>query len=253
MLQRLVVQMAPKLTLVIAESALETVPKDLWGHPAIWKHAKREGKEPSQVLLDRSYHHSAMLKLEGAEKRGRPDIIHITLLEALGSPLNKEGLLQIFIHTVSDYVIWVNPKVRIPRNYNRFVGLVEQLFERGKVPIVGEPLLALKKQSLKQLLRELNPTFTVAFSRLGERKSMREVAQQLTKGLRPLTLVGGFPRGHFADETVRLADEVVSVDPETLETWTVVSRVIYDYEQAINLTSKRLKMMSHPTSIENIS
>jgi rRNA pseudouridine-1189 N-methylase Emg1 (Nep1/Mra1 family) len=47
--------------------------------------------------------------------------------------------------------------------------------------------------------------------------------------------VGGFPRGRFIDETVALADEVISVDPETLDTWTVVSRVIYDYEQAINL------------------
>ncbi|MBS7643655.1 16S rRNA methyltransferase [Candidatus Bathyarchaeota archaeon] len=246
--------MAPKLTLVVAESALEVVPEALWGHPAIWKHAKREGKEPSQVLLDRSYHHSAMFKLEGAEKRGRPDIIHVTLLEALGSPLNKEGLLQIFVHTIGDYVIWVNPKVRIPRNYNRFVGLIEQLFEKGRVPVDGEPLLALKRQSLKQLFKVLNPTFIVAFSRLGERKSICEVTQQLIKRLRPLVLVGGFPRGHFADETIRLADEVVCVDPETLETWIIVSRVIYDYEQAINLTSKRLKIMSQPpTSIENIS
>jgi len=67
--------------------------------------------------------------------------------------------------------------------------------------------------------------------------------QQLAKKLRPLVLIGGFPRGHFTDETVRLADEVISVDPETLETWTVVSRVIYDYEQAINLLSKRLKII----------
>jgi len=223
------------LTIVVAESALEVVPKNLWNHPAIRKHAKKEGKEPGQVLLDRSYHHSAMLKLEGAEKRGRPDIVHITLLEALGSPLNREGLLQIFIHTVCDCVIWVNPKVRIPRNYNRFISLIEQLFEIGKVPVIGEPLLTLKRQSLKQLFNELNPTFTVAFSRLGKRKSIHEVMQQLTKKLRPLVLVGGFPRGRFIDETVALADEVISVDPETLETWTVVSRVIYDYEQAINL------------------
>jgi len=231
------------LTIVVAESALEVVPNDLWNHPAIWKHAEKKGKKPMEVLLDRSYHHSAMLKLERAEKRGRPDIVHVTLLEALGSPLNKEGLLQIFIHTIGDHVIWLNPKVRIPRNYNRFVSLIEQLFEMRKVPVTGEPLLILKRQSLKQLFKELNPTFTVAFSRLGERKSIHEVMQQLTKKLRPLVLIGGFPRGHFADETVRLADEVISVDPETLETWMVVSRVIYDYEQAINLPFKRLKIM----------
>ena len=62
-------------------------------------------KLPKQLLLDRSLHHAGMLKLKNNLKRGRPDITHFVLLEALGSPLNKEGQLQVLIHTCNDYVI----------------------------------------------------------------------------------------------------------------------------------------------------
>ena len=70
--------------------------------------------------------------LDCPEKRGRPDIVHFTLLEALGSPLNLEGLLKIYVHTYSGYVIDVRPEVRLPRDCNRFSGLMEQLFQEGK-------------------------------------------------------------------------------------------------------------------------
>ncbi len=58
-------------------------------------------------ILDRSYHHAAMKDIADSEKRGRPDIAHLCLLEALGSPLNKEGLLRTYVHTYNDYVISV--------------------------------------------------------------------------------------------------------------------------------------------------
>ena len=60
------------ITLIIAEAALETVPRDIAGHAAVKNHARRLGLRPSETLLDRSYHHAAMLKLEGNSKRGRP-------------------------------------------------------------------------------------------------------------------------------------------------------------------------------------
>jgi len=109
------------LILVLAESAVETVPESLWTHRSVQKHAKLRRKPPRSVLLDRSYHHAAMKGLEHSEKRGRPDIVHFALLEALGSPLNREGLLEVYVHTIDDNVITVDPETRLPRNCNRFV------------------------------------------------------------------------------------------------------------------------------------
>jgi len=46
-----------------------------------------------------------MKKLRESEKRGRPDIVHFALLEALGSPLNKEILLMHACMTFPSFVV----------------------------------------------------------------------------------------------------------------------------------------------------
>ena len=228
------------LILVLAEAALETVPKELWSHPAVRRHSKRQRKPPENLLLDRSLHHSAMRRLDDNEKRGRPDITHFALLEALGSPLNKEGLLKVYVHTNKDYIITVNPSTRLPRNYNRFIGLMEQLFQLGKVPSEGEALLKLEHKTLQQLLTETKADYILAFSREGKPKTLQDAVSSLQSKQRPAIIVGGFPHGHFSETTVQLADEVVCVDSEMLEAWTMTSRAIYEYEQALSLPKKRI-------------
>ena len=229
------------LTFVLAEAALETVPAELWSHPAVKNHSKRLRKNPRQLLLDRSLHHSAMKHLQDSEKRGRPDITHFVLLEALGSPLNKQGQLKVYVHTINNQVISVESGTRLPRNYNRFTGLIEQLFQNGKVPIEGAPLLRLEHKTLKQLLSETETDYTLAFSREGKPKPLPKAVSSLQTRRNPTVIVGGFPHSHFSETTLHLADEVVCVDSEMLDAWTVASRVIYEYERVLELPTKRLK------------
>jgi rRNA small subunit pseudouridine methyltransferase Nep1 len=228
------------LILVLAEAAIETVPEPLWSHPAVRRHSKRQRKPPNQLLLDRSLHHAAMRRLDDNLKRGRPDITHFALLEALGSPLNKERLLQTYVHTNKDYVITVNPSTRLPRNYSRFIGLMEQLFQQQKVPTTGETLLRLEHKTLQQLLAETKADYVLAFSREGKPRTIQDAVSGLEPKQRPAVIVGGFPHGHFSEATTKLADEVVCVDSEMLEAWTVASRAIYEYERAVSLPTKRL-------------
>jgi rRNA small subunit pseudouridine methyltransferase Nep1 len=190
--------------------------------------------------MDRSLHHSAMRRLDDNLKRGRPDITHFALLEALGSPLNKERLLQTYVHTNKDYVITVNPSTRLPRNYSRFIGLMEQLFQQQKVPTTGETLLRLEHKTLQQLLAETKADYVLAFSREGKPRTIQDAVSGLEPKQRPAVIVGGFPHGHFSEATTKLADEVVCVDSEMLEAWTVASRAIYEYERAVSLPTKRL-------------
>lgn len=42
----------------------------------------------------------------------------------LDSPLNKAGLLQVYIHTERNVLIEINPHTRIPRTFDRFCGLM---------------------------------------------------------------------------------------------------------------------------------
>ena len=238
------------LTLIIAESALETIPEKLWSHPAIAKWGKAHRKHPRYVLLDRSYHHAAMKRLDQNDKRGRPDIVHFALLEALGSPLNKEGLLTVHVHAFNDHVVWVNPEARLPRNYSRFVSLIEQLFEFGQVPPNPArcPLLTLKKQTLTQLITEIRPSYVLALSVAGKPQALESSISKIAKKNKPAVLVGGFPKGHFSEATLKLADEIVRIDFQTLETWTIVSRAIYEFERALSMPNTRLEEIAGKTS-----
>ena len=46
------------------------------------------------------------------------------------SPLNKAGLLQVFIRTKNNVLIEINPNTRIPRIFKRFSGLMAQLLTK---------------------------------------------------------------------------------------------------------------------------
>lgn len=47
-----------------------------------------------------------------------------SLLMLMDSPLNRAGLLQVYIHTQKNVLIEVNPQTRIPRTFDRFCGLM---------------------------------------------------------------------------------------------------------------------------------
>ena len=228
------------LNFVFAEAALEIIPKEISSHPSVVAWAKSRGKKTHRALLDRSYHHWAMKSLDNCLKRGRPDILHFSLLEALGTPLNREGLLRTYVHTIRNLLIFINPTVRLPRNYNRFVGLIEQLFMKTKVPDQGEMLLNVRRGNLSALLKTINPSFTLLFSRSGSSKTLPEVLEMIVKMENPLVIVGAFSGGSFSEETRKIANECVSIDSETLDAWTVTARIIYEYERLLKLPKKRL-------------
>ncbi len=229
------------LHLVLAEAALETIPREIWKHPAVRKYAKKRGKPPALLLLDLSFHYAAAKKLPDIEKRGRPDIVHLSLLEALGSPLNKAGKLRVYVHTYGDQIIRVNPETRLPRNYYRFVGLIEQLYATKKVPPESEtPLLTLEQGSLVKLVGDISPSKIFLMSEDGEPADLLSLARELTSTPKPLVIVGAFQRGDFRPQTRKLADRVISIYPESLDSWVVVSRVIAAYEIGIGLYERTL-------------
>jgi rRNA small subunit pseudouridine methyltransferase Nep1 len=124
----------------LADAELELIPQEIRFHPVIQRSGKKRRKSPRQMLLESDLHKSALRKLDGGDRRGRPDIVHFFLLLAMDSILNKKRVLRTLIHTRNDQLISVQPETRIPRNYNRFVGLIEDLFQRRAVP-PEEPLL----------------------------------------------------------------------------------------------------------------
>ncbi len=223
------------IRLILAESALELVPRDIIDHPSVLKTARRRHKKPTEILLDVSLHYHAMKKLRNKHKRGRPDIVHVVLLEALSSPLNIEGKLELIIHTISDYVIYIDPSTRIPRNYNRFVGLMEQLLTHGKVPPDSDkPLMTAVAMSFKGLMTELGIKNIILLSEEGEIVKTEDICEYAIREEMPI-VIGGFPHGDFSDEVKSFAKYVFSIYHKPLDTWVVVSRILTACEKKLNI------------------
>ncbi len=58
------------ISLILTESSLELVPKELTSHPSVISHAQKLGKKPSEILLDNSWHFAAMKEMKNEIKRG---------------------------------------------------------------------------------------------------------------------------------------------------------------------------------------
>ena len=54
----------------------------------------------------------------------RPDVTHQCLLALLDSPLNKAGLLQVFIRTEQNVLIEINSMLKVPRTFKKFSGFM---------------------------------------------------------------------------------------------------------------------------------
>lgn len=219
------------ISLIIAESALELVPKKLRNHPSVISHAKKLQKKSSEILLDNSWHFSAMKGIEDEIKRGRPDLIHLCILEATTIPLYKKNQIKIFIHTIDDKVIYLGDNVNIPKSYHRFEGLIEKLFLEKTIKSNGTILLEIKENSLSDLIDEINPSQVIGFSTQGKENSFESVGSNLSENA--CLIVGGFQKGHFSEDVLNQVDQLISINDSSLEAHVVISRILYEYEKTI--------------------
>lgn len=215
------------LTMILAESELERIPSSIQHHPQIKAYAKNRDKLPTELLLDASYHHAAMKKLPEWSRRGRPDIVHRCILFALDSWANTHGLLRFYIHTRNDFVITIHPKTRLPRQYHRFIGLIEQLFDRKEIRSSDDVLLSLKKNTLEELLADQRGK-TVLFWEKGKNRSVADLIKSYEP---PLTIViGGFPHGDF-HKASHLIEQKFAVEDELFTASYLVAKTIVTFEQ----------------------
>jgi rRNA small subunit pseudouridine methyltransferase Nep1 len=217
------------LSFVLAESALELVPKEIGRRPAAVSDSKRRGLEASEILLDRSFHHSAMSGLKDSEKRGRPDLVHVALLSVTGTPLYLDGGVKIFVHTYDNVVLEFSQKTRIPKNYFRFRGLME----KALIEMPTDGLIRAYPMDFRDLVRRKASADRIfGLSVQGKIMGIPSLAAELLMAKNPCVVIGGFPHGHFTEEVLDGVDELVRIDARPLEAHVVASRVIYEIEKA---------------------
>jgi len=208
-----------KLNLILLDSSLELVPKVLRNHPSVINSAKKKNKKPCEVLLDVSLHYFAMKNLPNSEKRGRPDIVHLAMIMFL-SEFNIKG--NFYIHTIDSKIIKVNNNMRPPKNYDRFVSLMEQLLTIGKVPPNSDnPLMEVTGLQLNDIAKKYN---IILLSEKGEKIKPEKICNDITEDT--IIGIGAFPHGEFSKEVLNYAHSIYSISSYVLETQQTICRLI---------------------------
>jgi len=221
--------MAKFLTILLAESSLETFPEELLKNVQVRQYFSKLKKTPQQIILDASYHSNFIKDLPDAQKRGRPDIVHFALLSCCGSILAREQRLRIIIHTNKDKVIELNPEIRLPKNIDRFNGLILQLFKEKSIPPESDdPLMSLRELSLSDLISELRSDhdLIVEFSVKGEQLSSTTYSKQIYNATNPLLVFGAFPHGEIENVPNELVDKKIAIYQEGLDLFAVISQIL---------------------------
>ena len=219
------------ISLILTESALELVPEKLQKHVSVISHAKKLKKDPSEILLDNSWHFAAMKGMNNEIKRGRPDLVHFCILEATTIPLYKKNKIKIYIHTIDDKVIYFGENVHIPKSYHRFEGLIEKLFLEKTIETNGNVLLEIKEKSFSELIDEIKPSKVVGLSSKGEKHSFENIISEIPENC--CLVIGGFQKGQFSDIVNSRVDQLISIDDFSFEAHIVVARMLYEYEKTI--------------------
>ncbi|MEK6865092.1 MAG: ribosome biogenesis protein [Thermoproteota archaeon] len=219
------------ISLVLAESALELVPLELQDHPSVLSHAQKLGKDPSEILLDNSWHFAAMKGINNEIKRGRPDLVHFSILEATTIPLYLQNKIKIYIHTIDDKVIYIGENVHIPKSYHRFEGLIEKLFLEKTIRFDTSILLEIKEKSFSELINEIKPSKIIGFSTKGELRSFEKISSEISDNT--CIVIGGFQKGHFSESTKSKINHLFSIDNLSYEAHVVIARILYEYEKTV--------------------
>jgi rRNA small subunit pseudouridine methyltransferase Nep1 len=220
---------------VIAEAAIELVPQILRNHPSVKNHSKRIGRDSNEILLDISYHHKAMVEQNIGQwwKRGRPDIVHFDLVEALSTPLFKQKKLQVYVSTFDNKLILINQNLRIPKNYFRFERLMISIFNNHKNKKSSNLIELRENVGFNDLIRKIiRPDLVLGFSVNGTKIKMSDILvnNAVDNSKKYCFVVGGFQRGHFSETVNRTCSSVYSISPYSLESHVVIARVLYECE-----------------------
>lgn len=219
------------LSLILAESSLEMIPESLQTHPSVVSHANKLFKKPSELLLDNSWHFGAMKGIKNEMKRGRPDLVHFSILESTTIPLFIENKLKLYVHTIDDKVIYFGENVRIPKSYHRFSGLIERLYVDKTIFFDNKPLLEIKEKSFSELIDEIKPSSIIGLSSKGKTSSFEKLALGVSDD--SCFVIGGFQKGHFSDSVQNKIDQLFSVGIYSFEAHVVIARLLYEYEKTI--------------------
>ena len=112
----------------------------------------KDKKNPE--IINSDDHRNLIKKMNKSFEDYRPDVLHHCLLNLFESPLNKAGMLQVYIRTKENVLIEISPKTKIPRTIKRFNGLMGQLLQKYRIRAMNssEVLIKIIKNPITQYI-----------------------------------------------------------------------------------------------------
>jgi rRNA small subunit pseudouridine methyltransferase Nep1 len=214
------------LRVLLVGAELELVPASIAGHPAVRNAAKALGRRPGETLLDQNAHGPALRPLEDGARRGRPDIVHYSLLTLLESPLNQGGGLEVAVHTRNHDLLHIRSDTRLPRGEARFQGLMSKVLREG-MSQDKDPLLRLEPDcEPADVLASFARGPIIRLDEHGTLASPADIAARAQAGKGDMTaIIGAFPSGDFEPAWLAAAPDAVSLWPKPLTAWAVAAEL----------------------------
>ncbi|XP_050070977.1 ribosomal RNA small subunit methyltransferase NEP1 [Anopheles maculipalpis] len=151
---------------------------------------------PVFELLNCDDHLNIFRKIQRDPGSCRPDITHQSLLMLMDSPLNRAGLLQVFVKTEKNMLIEIDPQTRIPRTFKRFAGLMVQLLHKFSIKAADtqKKLMRIVKNPITNHLPVGCRKLAMSFSAT-QVKNAKELVPEQNE---PITIViGAFAHGNL--------------------------------------------------------
>jgi rRNA small subunit pseudouridine methyltransferase Nep1 len=157
----------------------------------------------------------------------RPDITHQCLLMLFDSPLNRAGLLQVYIHTESNVLIEINPQTRFPRTFPRFAGLMVQLLRDFRIRSQDGPQKLLKV--IKNPILSHLPVGCKKYGTTFQSPKLVQPQELVPQDETPVVVViGAMAHGQVE---VDYTEEVVSVSQYPLSAALACTKIVSAFEQ----------------------
>lgn len=222
------------LTILLIDTELELIPSEMVDDYSIRIHAKKRKKSAQKIILDSNYMHTAIERFFPGEsnRRGRPDILYHFLTVAMESILNKTGNLRVWVHARNDMIIEISPDIRLPKSYNRFVGLLEDLFDKEEIRTGEQTLLKIHRGDVRRLVEISDAKNLKILSPVGDRVSVTSFFENRNES--DSVIIGGFSEGDFRSDVYPLGKSY-SIFQEELTIWSVAMEIIAQYERANDL------------------
>ena len=186
-------------------------------------------------LLNCDEHYRIIKSMKKKLDEFRPDIVHQCLLDLFDSPLNKVGLLQVYIHTNKNILIEINPKTRIPRTFKRFSGLFTQLLLKNEIKTdTNETLLKVINSDIENVVGKNVPK--ILLSSKGRLIDIDTYCKNLNsnsekgKYKNMCFIIGTNPKGDI-DPMIKYNDDCISLSSFDLDSNIVCAKLCCSFEK----------------------